>query len=50
MKRKAIPINTTRLVWHDSGYMLADPVCRTILTLDLYQNCFVGVGTEIEFP
>ncbi len=34
--RKAIPIDTKRLILHEAGYKCANPLCRTILTLDIH--------------
>ena len=35
-KKKKIPIDTRRLILHEAGYKCANPVCRTILTLDIH--------------
>jgi hypothetical protein len=44
MKRKAIPVGTIRLVLHESGYMCANPACRTPLTLDIHHMEYVSDG------
>jgi hypothetical protein len=35
-KRKKIPMDVRKLVLHESGYKCANPVCRTVLTLDIH--------------
>ncbi len=36
MSRKSLPIDTRRSVLHQAGYRCGNPVCRTILTLDIH--------------
>ena len=36
MPRKALPIDVRRHVLHEAGYKCSNPVCRTILTLDIH--------------
>lgn len=43
-KRKSIPINTAMTVLHESGYMCANPTCRTIMTLDMHHMEYVSEG------
>ena len=35
-KRRSIPVDVQHLVLHEAGYKCANPVCRTILTLDIH--------------
>lgn len=35
-KRRSISVDVRRLVLHEAGYKCANPVCRTILTLDVH--------------
>lgn len=35
-KRRAIPLDIKTSVLHESGYKCANPVCRTIITLDIH--------------
>ena len=41
-KRKSLPLATKKLVLHESGYRCANPVCRTILTLDIHHLEYVS--------
>ena len=43
-KRSTIPLATQRLVLHESGYRCANPVCRTILTLEIHHLDYVADG------
>src|ERR1043166_2886357 len=35
-KRKTLPVDVRALVLHESGYRCGNPVCRTVLTLDVH--------------
>jgi hypothetical protein len=35
-KRKALPQDVRRRILHEAGYMCGNPVCRTIVTLDIH--------------
>lgn len=41
-KRKVIPVDIKKLVLHEAGYKCANPVCRTILTLDIHHIEYVS--------
>ena len=41
-KRKSIPIAEKRTVLHEAGYQCSNPVCRTIITLDLHHLVYVA--------
>lgn len=46
-KRKSLPMDVRRLVLHEAGYKCANPVCRTILTLDIHHLDYVSdAGTD----
>ena len=36
MARKALPVDVKRLVLHEAGYKCGNPICRTVLTLDIH--------------
>lgn len=36
MPRKSLPLDIRRQVLHEAGYKCGNPVCRTILTLDIH--------------
>ena len=36
MPRKSIPVDIQRLVLHEAGYKCGNPVCRTLLTLEIH--------------
>ena len=36
MRRKSLPVDVKRTVLHEAGYKCGNPVCRTILTLDIH--------------
>jgi hypothetical protein len=42
--RKALPVDIKRLVLHEAGYKCGNPVCRTILTLDVHHLQPVAEG------
>src|SRR5205085_2638224 len=46
--RKAVPVATHRLVLHEAGYRCANPVCRTILTLEVHHLEYVTTGGSNE--
>jgi len=41
---QAVPIATRRLVLHECGYKCANPICRTILTLEIHHLEQVSQG------
>jgi len=43
-QRKKIPLATKKLVLHESGYKCGNPVCRTIITLDIHHLELVSKG------
>ena len=43
-KRRKTPIDVQRLVLHESGYRCANPICRTIVTLDMHHLDNVSKG------
>jgi len=43
-RRQNIPIHTKTQVLHEAGYMCANPVCRTVLTLDIHHMEYVSEG------
>ena len=43
-KRRSIPISEKRIVLHEAGYQCSNPVCRTIITLDLHHLVYVSEG------
>jgi len=43
-KRAKIPIDVRMQVLHESGYMCANPCCRTILTLDIHHMVYIGTA------
>jgi len=45
-KRKNIPIATKKLVLHESGYKCGNPICRTIITLDIHHLELVSEGGD----
>ncbi|MBE3038893.1 MAG: HNH endonuclease [Chloroflexi bacterium] len=44
MPRKSLPIDVKRLVLHEAGYKCGNPVCRSILTLDIHHLERVSEG------
>ncbi len=44
MARKTLPVETKLHVLHEAGYKCANPVCRTILTLDIHHVIAVSGG------
>ena len=46
--RQAVPIATQRLVLHEAGYRCANPVCRTVLTLEIHHLEHVAAGGSNE--
>jgi len=46
--RQAVPIETKRLVLHESGYKCANPVCRTILTIEIHHIEYVSENGSNE--
>lgn len=36
MPRRTIPINIRKLVLHEAGYKCSNPICRTIITIELH--------------
>jgi hypothetical protein len=50
MTRKALPVHVKRLVLHEGGYKCANPVCRTVLTLDIHHLVPVaGSGEDLSY-
>ena len=45
-RRKAISLDTKKQVLHEAGYQCSNPVCRTILTLDIHHLDYVSDGGE----
>ena len=45
-KRKAVPLDIKKQVLHEAGYQCSNPVCRTILTLDIHHIDYVSDGGE----
>lgn len=45
-KRKSLSVSTRMLVLHESGYKCANPVCRTILTLDIHHLEYISDGGD----
>ncbi|MCP5450830.1 MAG: HNH endonuclease, partial [Gammaproteobacteria bacterium] len=41
-KRKPIKVDIKHQVLHESGYKCSNPVCRTILTLDIHHLEYVS--------
>jgi len=35
-RRKTLPVDVRKLVLHEAGYRCSNPVCRTMLTLDIH--------------
>lgn len=46
--RQAVPIAIQRLVLHEAGYRCANPVCRTVLTLEIHHLEHVATGGSNE--
>ncbi|MBI1930628.1 HNH endonuclease [Candidatus Poribacteria bacterium] len=44
MARKSLPIDVRKRVLHEAGYKCGNPVCRTILTLDIHHLVPVADG------
>lgn len=42
--RKPLPVDIVSLVLHEAGYRCANPVCRTIITLDIHHIVRVADG------
>src|SRR5688500_8238128 len=42
--RKALPLDLVSLTLHEAGYRCANPVCRTILTLDIHHMVRLADG------
>jgi hypothetical protein len=43
-KRKSLSKTTRDLVLHEAGYKCGNPVCRTIITLDIHHLVYVSEG------
>ena len=47
MPRKSLPVDLRHRVLHEAGYKCGNPICRTILTLDIHHLVPVGdQGTD----
>ncbi len=48
MVRKKVPQDVRSRILHEAGYKCANPVCRTILTLDIHHLDYVADGGSNE--